>query len=225
MDININSSTIVSYRDFMRTLQKLLYAAWGRDKVMFVSAYPSNADSVNIKTPIITYSVSSKKAGSFKTSSEIKSRLRDVIRLENEEGNEFSVELFGQVFEYRILFECWAEDGDSADELLERFQRFMSQYTGYLKKEGALEVIFESADGNESEFKWKTDLIKRNIVYYVRLDEITSAQCGKIEEITIATLLHDNPYNMVLNLIFAEKGIADESLYEDRAKITNNDGG
>lgn len=224
MEINLTSSTIRSYRDLMRTIQKLLYTSWGKDKVRFTSAYPKKTDIASIKPPLITYSVMSKTPGIFgaKNTAEIKPRHRETLTI-NEGGKDIPIELMGQTFDYKILFELWAEDGDTADELVERFQSFMFQYTGYLKKAGALEIIFEGMDDESGNAQWNTELIKRNVIYHVRLDEISGAKCSVIEEITISALLHDTSYDMLLNLYLLEKDSNREVLYEDRVKITSDD--
>ena len=223
MEINLTSSTIMSYRDLMRTIQKLLYAAWGKDKVRFTSAYPKKTETEKISPPIITYTILSKTPGAFgKNTSEIKPRHRETL-IVKEKDKEFPVELMGQTFDYKILFELWSEDGDSADELAERFQQFMFQYTGYLKKTGVMEILFDGMDGNADTSQWRGDLIKRNMVYHIRLDEVSGARCQMIEEIVIGTLIHDTAYNMLLNLYLLDSDSNREVLYQEELKITRDD--
>lgn len=222
MIVNIQSPQIQNYRDLMRTLKQLLEAAWGKNNVRFVAAYPKSTDATNIKTPFITYSVVSKAPGEFKSASELKPRYRETIFVE-EKGKQIPIELYGQMFDYRILFEIWADDGDSADELVERFQLFMAQYAGFLKKKGVTEILFDEMTGDEASGKWKTDLIRRRIIYRIRLEEVTQIKCPITEEIVISTLLHDSSYNMVLNLVLLEQDPRRISLYEDQVTIKNSD--
>jgi hypothetical protein len=204
----------------MRTLQKLLCTAWGKDKIQFLSAYPKQTEANNLVPPIITYSIVSKTPGAFGPSNTIerKQRFRETITV-NEKGKEIPVELMGQVFDYKVSFEIWADNGDSADELAERFQLFISQYTGYLKKVGVLEILFERMEGESEGTQWKTDLIKRRIVYHIRLDEVSGIKCPSIEEIVIKTLMHDNAYDMLLNLYLLDEDKSREVLYEDQSTI------
>jgi len=210
----------------MKTLQKLLYAAWGKDKVQLMSAYPNKTDAQNISPPIITYSILSKTPGAFKNSAEIKPRYRETI-IVNEivkgEEREIPIELYGQTFDYKILFELWSENGDSADELVEKFQLFMSQYTGYMKKVGVIEVLFDRMEGSNGSGEWKTDLIKRDMIYHIRLDEVTSIRCSLIEEVVISMLMHDSSYNMLLNLSLLEADPSREALYGDPTETNTDD--
>lgn len=206
MEINITSSTVMSYRDLMRTIQKLLYTSWGNNKVRFTSAYPKKATTENVAPPIITYKVLSKTPGAFgsKNTTELKPRHRETITIE-EAGKKIAVEFLGQVFDYKILFELWSEDGESADELVERFQQFMFQYTGFLKKIGVSEIFFESMDSDSGSAEWKTDLIKRSIVYHIRLDEVLGIRSSVIENIITDAVVHDSEYHMIFDIIAREK--------------------
>ena len=187
----------------MKTVQQVLYAAWGKDKIQFTSAYPKTSDSKDITPPIITYSILNKTPGAVgsKNTSEIKPRHREFIKIEDEKGNTTNVELFGQLFDYTILFELWAEDGEEADELSERFQYFMSQYIGYFKKAGVSEIVFENMDGTVGNPQWRTDLISRNVIYRVRLDEVTGIRCPSIEDVTVDAILHKTSFDMLLDIL------------------------
>jgi hypothetical protein len=199
MEINISSTVITKYSDLMRTIQKALYAAWGKDRVKFTSAYPQiNTEDKQLVTPIITYSIVHKTPGVFKSDSEIKPRLRDSIKAVDEEGHDIVIDVWGQMFDYEILFEVWANDGDSADELAEKFQRFMFQYTGYLKESGVSEITFGSMNGDLSNAQWRTDLIKRNLIYKVRLDEITGVRSRSIESINLGAMTYESVFDMLI---------------------------
>lgn len=206
MQINLTSATISTYRDLMKTIQQVLYASWGKDKVRLTSAYPKKTEGDNIIPPIITYSIVRKIPGVLKGSSEIKPRQREVINIQDEQGHTVPLELLGHLFDYTILFEVWEGDGDAADELAERFQHFMTQYTGYFKKAGVNEMIFDRMDSTLGTPEWRSDLVKRNIVYFVRLDEITGATCPVIEDITVDALVHQTTFQMVLDILTRDDG-------------------
>lgn len=222
MQINLSSTTIMSYRDFVRTLKGLVTVEFG-SKIRFTSAYPKKTDADKINPPIITYSVLTKRPGAFGQTNEIKPRHRETQMVTNEKGREIPVTFMGQVFDYEVLFELWADDGDAADELVETFQHFMSKYTGALKKAGAIEIIFNGMDGDVGSAEWKIDLIKRNMIYRVRLDEVLGIRSPVIDEITINTLVHDSSYNMLFNLAALEKDESRESLYEEQGPPISDD--
>jgi hypothetical protein len=210
----------------MKSIQKLVYASWGQKNIRFTSAYPKKTDIDCIKPPIITYKVVSKTPGSYGRSNVIerKPRQRESIQIKNKDGKDVVLDLMGQMFDYRILFEIWAEDGDSADELAEKFQSFICQYTGYLKKSGASEILFESMTDDDGSNKWNTSLIKRDLVYHIRLEEVTGVQPSLIDVIQVGEITYDSSYNMILNVYLLDQDQTREELYTIQSTITNDDG-
>jgi hypothetical protein len=165
----------------------------------------------------------SKVPGKFKDTTERKARLREKTIIKDKDDKDIMIEFMGQVFDYSILFEIWADDGDAADELAEKFQRFMSQYAGYLKKLGVKELFFESMFDDNSENQWKTELSKRSITYYIRLEEVTGIHSPTIENIEVGTKVYDGPYNMLLNAYLTEKDPTRDNLYDIRSTISDDD--
>jgi hypothetical protein len=222
MEIEYTSNRFMTYRNLMKKIQSLLYASWGADKVRFSSAYPKITETDNISPPIITYKVISKTPGKFGPSNTVekKPRVRETIKIKDKNGNDVPVDFLGQVFDYEILFEMWDEDGDKADELAERFQQFMTLYTGYLKKMGVEALFFNSMQDDDDKTKWKTDLIKRNVSYFIRMDEVVGVTSPVIDNIDIGSIVYDNIYNMILNVYLLGSDPERENLYEIRGSVS-----
>ncbi len=220
MSIKIISKQISSYLDLIKTLKKAMYSYFGKDKVTFTAAYPKTSSANSIKTPIIIYSILSKKPGSYGRNSEIKPRHRETLKDENGE----IIEVYAQMFDYSILFEIWESDGETADETLDRFQKFIFQYTGYFKKLGVAELIFNNIDGKKSDNSdmWRADLSCRKVIYDIRIEEITGIKVPSIENIHLDTIVYENSFEMILSPMDHE----DESLIDkERVKtiITKGD--
>lgn len=217
MNFEYTSTRFLTYRNLMKQIQRLIYAAWGVDKVKFTSAYPKNGDVDNISPPIITYKIISKLPGKYGPSgiTERKPRKRETIKVINENGKEIPVDLMGQTFDYIVLFELWAEDGDKADELAEKFQNFMTQYTGYLKKSGVETLFFESMSEEGGDPKWMTDLVKREVSYYFRLDEVVGISSSIFDSFEIETNIYNNLYSMKFDAYYFDE-------YHQRAKDTSD---
>ena len=206
MKINLNLRQIRSYTELMKFIKKLITVSWGADNVTFISAYPKLSESNELTTPIITYRVKDKVPGEFKSATEIKPRIREyIIPSENNipiTGE--NLEVWGQMFDYYIDFEIWAENGEQADDVASRFQSFMFQYTGYLKQAGVNEILFERMTSDVNTGQWRTDLINRTITYRIRIDEIVAIKIPNIESVGIDAYVHDSTFHMELELYVRE---------------------
>lgn len=206
MFLNLNLTQIRNYVDLMKFLKKLITTTWGADNVTFVSAYPKTQETSNFITPIITYKVQSKLPGEFGSTKEIKPRFRDYVKVSETnlpiEGD--TVEAWGQMFDYYIEFEIWAENGEEADDVAARFQSFIAQFTGYLQKLGVSQIFFENMTSDTSTGRWRTDLINRTITYRIRIDEILTVKIPMIDGIGIETWAHDDTFNMILEIFLRE---------------------
>jgi hypothetical protein len=191
----------------MKVIQKTLYTTWGKDKVTFASAYPKVSETDSINTPIITYSLITKRPAEFNKTTEIKPRIRETIKSKNLVDNDAdlkAIDVYGQMFDYYIEFQVWAETGEEADITMENFQEFMFKYTGYFKKLGVNEILFEEANANQDTAKWRSELINRNLIYRIRIDEIVGVVCPAIENIEIYPTL-DGIHFEVRALVLTEE--------------------
>lgn len=206
MKISIDSRKISNINDLMKTIEKLLYSTWGKDKIQFFAAYPKLNDPSTLSTPIITYKYS-KVPGRLKNATEIKPRLREAIKIEdtNLPINGEVLEIWGQIFDYTVEFEIWGQSGKEVEEITDKFQKFIFKYTGYLKKIGVNEIIFEKLTPSEIAKNWRTDLITRKIVYFIRIDEVTGAKVPTLENIVIEKYLHETSFIMDVEVILREE--------------------
>jgi hypothetical protein len=153
-----------------------------------------------------------KRPGAFGNVSEIKPRVRQTITSGvTVDGSPLvgqAVEVFGQMFDYYIEFQVWAESGEEADLIAEQFQDFMFKYTGYLKKLGVNEILFTEAGSDEGTAKWRSELVNRNLVYMVRIDEIVGAKCPVIEDIDLGVTIDGVHFEVTATLLSKEEIMA-----------------
>lgn len=206
MQFNIDFKKITNLIDLMKLMRKLLIVSWGADKVTFTAAYPKSTSPTDLTTPIITYKTKSKLPGRFNNTSEIRPRYRSDIEIANTNlpiEAKF-IEIYGQMFDYYVEFEIWAEDGEEADEVASKFQEFIFKYTGYFIGLGVDRIYFEELNSDESSGKWRTDLINRTIIYHIRIDEIVAIKVPTIEEITIDLYKYEDRFARLLDLYLEE---------------------
>jgi hypothetical protein len=209
MEIKIDTRQISKYTDLMKTIQKVIYSSWGKDKVRFTSAYPKVAPNDSIPTPLITYRMARKQPAVFGKVSEIKPRVRQTISsgvtINNEPLVGQSIEVLGQMFDYYVEFQVWAESGEEADEIAERFQDFMFKYTGFLKKLGVNEILFAEAGSDEGTAKWRSELVNRNLLYRIRIDEIVGVKCPVVEDIDVGITVDGIHFEVTATLLSQEE--------------------
>lgn len=208
MQFNIDFRKITNLIDLMKLMRKLLIVSWGADKVTFTAAYPKSTSPTDLTTPIITYKTKSKLPGKFNNTSEIRPRYRSDIEIANTNlpiEAKF-IEIYGQMFDYYVEFEIWAEDGEEADEIANKFQEFMFKYIGYFKELGVDRIYFEEMNSDASSGKWRTDLINRSLIYHIRIDEIVAIKVPTIEKVTVDLIKYEDKFQRIVELIEKKDG-------------------
>lgn len=176
MIINLESQKFITILDFFRTLQECSITNFGRDNIKVYSAYPNDTDIQDIKTPIVTYYYN-QSPGSFGSSNTKEIRGRQVLAegtYKSSNGRDVKIIICRQRFDYRIVFETWETSGERADRFTHEFRNFLSTLTGFFQGLGIASIIFQGCNGDQNEKQWKTDLVRRELVYQVSMDEITS---------------------------------------------------
>lgn len=159
----LSEQPCVNYKAFSELVKKAVENVWG-DSVLFYPAYPH--EDVDI-TPIITHNIRLKEPGGTGTHREIKPRLRYSDK--TEDGRLFNV--YGQWFDFEVQFDIWAGTGDQADQYVEDFQQLIMQYTGFFKRKGVSQIFLKRQVNDNNTKQWRSDLINRTLVYYVKIDE------------------------------------------------------
>lgn len=207
--INLSGTSILTYTDCMKKIQELSRVYFGTNDLKLVHGFPQGTDPADLPTPMVTYTLVSKKPGLIgKKTQELKPRLRGEVRVEviNKATNEpetVTVELLGQMFDYIVQFDIWEADPLRADLALEEFERFIKQYTGYLKKEGVGEIIYEEAE-EDNNSAWGTDLNHRKVRYKITIDTIMGVRVGSIKEIHLGIKLYPSTDELYLALLDTE---------------------
>jgi hypothetical protein len=122
-----------------------------------------------IEHPFITY-----KTVSRTTEKELKPRQREEIKEKNvENGTERYGEVYAQKFKSVLQFNVFASVYDVADKVMERFEELMLLYTGYFKKNGVSELLFEKQITDSSYDIFREIASVRSLQYSVETEKIT----------------------------------------------------
>lgn len=197
MEILLDNKQINTYKDLLKTIQSALYTDWGKDKIAFVSAYPkSRGGSNQIDTPIITYRCR-KTPGQYGNDVELKPRERGIISVVNDDNENVSVKIMGQLMNIIMTFEIWGGDGEEADQITDDFEKFMATYAPYFIQCGVQNMIFLSRDDGQDQHQWRSELIKRTVEYRFTIDQIASLELQNIQGIQINTAVYSNIYKVL----------------------------
>lgn len=138
----------------------------------------SNVD-IKLDRPVITYKVISRKP-----KAELKPRIRQTIREKTNDPNDERVgEIYGQKFECLIQFNVFASVYDIAEQVMEKFEEMIFTYTGWMKKNGVAELLFEQQLTDEHYDMFRQTISVRNIRYRVEVEKLNVIFQDKLKEI------------------------------------------
>lgn len=168
--------------DFLKMVEKVvtktladLNVEFGPDEIKTIAMSPD----LEMSRPMITYKVISRKPDG-----ERKPRKRESIEEKDVEESERRLgEVWGQKFDCVVQFNVWASVYDAAEQVMEKFEEAIFTYTGYFKKNGVAELLFEEqlTDANYDIYRQKVSV--RNLRYRVKIEKLTALFQERIREI------------------------------------------
>lgn len=183
-----------TFDEFTTMMQALLKAAWGKDWGTFCEAFPNGTDPQTVKFPVITYMLKAKTPGTIGKGEtrEIKPRYREFQVNDEEFGGPRLMNVFAQVFDCEVVFECWEENNAKVGVLAERFEDFMMTYRGYFMENGVGQIIFQTMNNNSDNASFKDGIVCRKFSYLVRLEKHVVVPSDVIEKVTgVVSVIRD----------------------------------
>jgi hypothetical protein len=125
--------------------------------------------------PTITWNLIRREPGSmgrkiFDTRKELKPRLREMVKDPLVPGH--TVEIFGQVFDNLVQFDCWSGDYKTSEILVGWFEQFLSLYTKYVRQYGVSQLIFWQRTDDNIETSWRQTFNVRGTQFYLRTEDL-----------------------------------------------------
>lgn len=156
--------------DLVKMIDKLIALTMKDERVEFLPDEGKVIDLDAMKEfdhPYITYKVLSRKP-----KGELKSRVREHIYEEGEDTTRIG-EVCGQKFKCQIQFNIIATNYEDAEKIMEEFETLMLKYTGFIKKNGIVELLFQDQVTDEHYARVREILSVRNLIYYVEIEKLT----------------------------------------------------
>lgn len=181
----LRAESNINFDQMTTLIHQLIVVAWGKEwDGLFYHAYPSGTDPTNVKMPAITYQLDEMTPAVVGSNDvrEIKPRLRDSVPADD--NGEGGADVYGQLFECTVRFECWDEGNAKATKLAMEFIDFMNTFKGYLMSQGANSIIFKKMYNPAGEYQLRDDAASRVLEYSVRLEHVTHVNYDVIKRIT-----------------------------------------
>lgn len=149
--------------------------------------FTSNEHQIKIRDPEIPFNhpYISYKVISRKPSNEYKPVIREEVNECDLYSEQRGGAIFGQTFDCILQFNIFAAESAVADEIMEKFEELILNYTGYLKNEGVAEIYFKEQITDSDYNNFRETLSVKNIRYYVKIDKLMVIFNRRLDDIDI----------------------------------------
>lgn len=175
-----NISTI---EDLANIIKELCNAAWGDDWGELSPDLKSGEDSATIKLPQILVDTNTRDIS--EGLGNLKPTLMDVQIEKDENGEETgdAFLMYRQWFDVNVEFDIFGRNSKEARELMQKLEKLITVYSGYLKRKGLSEIFFLREISPKSSLNFSENVPMRCILYYVRFESITPIRVNTINKI------------------------------------------
>lgn len=169
----------LTYRQFIELVSEVLSAAWGeswRDRFG-----PEAPISREMTTPYISYALQ-RKTPSEDPKGNIEPRYRGHVADKENPGH--VIDIWGQLFDYYITFNCLAPSPDQADQLAENFEEFMVTYRPFFIQNGVRKLYLFEQGPDQWDKSQKETVYSRPLVYFTRLDRLIAVPSTVLQSVS-----------------------------------------
>ena len=182
---NVADDNIDDIEQFANILKKLCNAAWGSEWGELSPDLKTGEDSSKIILPQITVDINTRDISTGLGG--LKPLLIDIIDEEDDDGNPTgdAFLVYRQWFDCNVEFDIYGQNNKQARQLQKKFENLLAVYTGYLKRQGISEILFEREVSPKNSLNYDESAAMRCIYYYIRLESIIPIRQSLINSINI----------------------------------------
>lgn len=179
---NYADGNISDIEQLANILKQLCNAAWGTDWGELSPDVKTGENSDEIKLPQITVDINTRD---ITEGMPLKPTLVSYWDEEDEQGNKTGETflIYRQWFDCNVEFDIYGRNAKEARDLMKKFELLISTYTGYLKRQGISEIIFEREVSAKNSLNYAESVPMRSIYYYVRLESISLVKQSILNQI------------------------------------------
>lgn len=176
VDARLQANKSCTYPQFIDLTEFLIKQIFGSSLVFQRDIY---SDPKQITAPCITYGLITKVPGRIgKGTKELKPRFRHSYN----DGDQV-ISVYGQRFDIIVQFDIWALTDREADMLELRFEEMMTQYTGFFRENGVVDLFVDGQLADTNAQRMRLDLSCRSIRYLLLIEQLTEVSAHDIETI------------------------------------------
>lgn len=169
----------LTYRQFIELVAEVLAAAWGESwRDQFGPVAPLSRE---MTTPYISYSLQ-RKAPSEDPKGNFEPRYRGHVIDKENPGH--VIDIYGQLFDHYITFNCLSPSPDQADQLAEDFEEFMVTYRSFFIQNGVRKLFLFEQGPDQWDKSQKEPIYSRPLVYFTRLDRLIAVPSTVLESVS-----------------------------------------
>ena len=195
-------------------LKKLCNAAWGINWGELSPDLKKGEDSASVTLPQITLDINTRDIATGIGG--LKPLLLDVVNEIDEQGTQTgdAFLIYRQWFDCIIEFDIYGRTNQEARKLQRKFENLLTVYTGYLKRQGISEMLFEREVSPKNSLNYDESIAMRCIYYYIRFESIIPIRqslinsinveigASKISTDKVKTLISNQPKSDLIELDF-----------------------
>lgn len=166
-------------------LKRLCNAAWGPDWGELSPDLKYGEDPTKVIMPQITVDINTRDVAEGIGGP--KPTLTDVMEEQDGEGNLTgdAFLIYRQWFDCNVEFNFYGRTNKEARQLQRKFETLLAVYTGYLKRNGVSEILFEREVSPKCSLNYIENTPMRCIYYYIRFETITPIRQSLINSINV----------------------------------------
>ena len=160
-------------------------AAWGSDWGELSPDLKKGEDSSKVTLPQITIDINTRDISSGLGG--LKPLLIDIVDELDEKGKPTrdAFLIYRQWFDCIVEFDIYGRNSQEARQLQKKFENLLTVYTGYLKRQGISEMLFEREVSPKNSLNYDESVAMRCIYYYIRFESIIPIRQSLINSINI----------------------------------------
>ena len=164
-------------------IKRLCNAAWGPDWGELSPDLKRGEDSASIVLPQITMEINTKDI--CEGLGGLKPVLVDIVKEVTESGEETgdAFLVYRQWFDSVVEFNIYGRTNKEARELQKKFEKLLTVYAGYLKRQGISEILYEREVSPKFSLNYDESCPMRSIYYYIRFESISPIRQSLINNI------------------------------------------
>lgn len=162
-------------------IRVLLNTAWGSDWGELVDVSQMGEDADKINTPLITYNTNLREVSPGTNVKPQYMQTKNEVTNGKNTGDAFKIHR--QFFDCIVEFDFYDNSASSTDELMNRFEKIIIAYTGFLKRKGIKEIFFLKEIPSKYSLNYVFNVPMRCLLFYVQLERSYTVRVSTIKQI------------------------------------------